>query len=137
MNNLYNFIFWFNPYQNLWYAIERGSQLDFFNGNREKSKYFSSEDLLELVEIVKENHIPIEITLSAYGGTVNFKLIKDKSIRYYGKTNISNESLWRTCDLLDNEAIYKSEFGWGVIVDKITRRVIYPEDSEWFNLKID
>jgi hypothetical protein len=34
----YNYIFWHNPYQDLWYAIPRDGYLEFFNGNREKVK---------------------------------------------------------------------------------------------------
>jgi hypothetical protein len=36
--NTYNYIFWHNPYENLWYAIPREEQLYFFNGNRAKAK---------------------------------------------------------------------------------------------------
>lgn len=35
--NTYDYIFWHNPYENLWYAIPREQQLDFFNGNRKKA----------------------------------------------------------------------------------------------------
>lgn len=34
----YNYIFWHNQYQDLWYAIPRDGYLEFFNGNREKVK---------------------------------------------------------------------------------------------------
>lgn len=41
---LYSWLFWFNPYQDLWYAISTDSQMDFFNGNRSKSVYRFHED---------------------------------------------------------------------------------------------
>jgi hypothetical protein len=50
--NLYQFIFWYNPYEDLWYAIDRNTQLDFFNGNRDASVYFKSKEIKTLIEIV-------------------------------------------------------------------------------------
>jgi hypothetical protein len=35
-----------------WYAIERDTQLEFFNGNRENSKYYKSNEHSTLVEII-------------------------------------------------------------------------------------
>lgn len=58
LNNLYDYIFWFNPYENLWYAIERETQLEFFNGDRDKSKFLKSKEHSTLVAlIVKEGLI--------------------------------------------------------------------------------
>ena len=55
MKNTYNFIFWNNPYENLWYAISRDTQLEFFNGDREKSVYYKSKEISTLVEIVNKD----------------------------------------------------------------------------------
>jgi hypothetical protein len=49
---LYNFIFWFNPYENLWYIIDRDTQLAFFSGKREESIFFRSSKVETLVEII-------------------------------------------------------------------------------------
>jgi Bacteriophage T4-like portal protein (Gp20) len=49
---LFNYIFWYNPYENLEYAITRDTQLAFFNGNREQSEYISSSSHDTLVEII-------------------------------------------------------------------------------------
>ncbi len=54
MNNIYDFIFWNNPYENIWYAIPRTEQLDFFNGNRNKSKYYKSKEISTLIEIISK-----------------------------------------------------------------------------------
>ena len=52
MENLYNFIFWFNPHEKLWYAITRETQLAFFNGNRQDSTFYKSKDHSTLVDIL-------------------------------------------------------------------------------------
>lgn len=50
--NLYRFIFWHNAYEGLWYAIDRDTQLEFFNGNRKNSIYYKSKEVSTLIEIV-------------------------------------------------------------------------------------
>ena len=52
MEKLYDYIFWYNHYEDVWYAIPRDHQLDFFNGNRDKSKYIKSKQHSTLVEII-------------------------------------------------------------------------------------
>ena len=41
--NLYNYIFWYNEYEALWYAVPRDSQILFFNGRRKDLKNVLSE----------------------------------------------------------------------------------------------
>jgi hypothetical protein len=53
-SNLFGFIFWFNPHQDLWYAIDRDTQLEFFNGNREKSTYYASKEINTLIEMCSD-----------------------------------------------------------------------------------
>lgn len=50
--NLYNYIFWYNPHENLWYAIDRDTQLFFFNGNRKNAIYYKSKEHSTLVSIL-------------------------------------------------------------------------------------
>jgi hypothetical protein len=57
MENLFDFIFWYNPYENIWYGIERNSQLNFFNGNRQNSIYYKSKEISTLVEIISKDDI--------------------------------------------------------------------------------
>jgi hypothetical protein len=52
MEELYNYLFWYNHHDGLWYAIWRDTQIDFFSGNRENSKYYKSKDHSTLVEIL-------------------------------------------------------------------------------------
>jgi len=49
---LYNYIFWNNPYEDVWYAIHRDSYLDFFNGNRHRAKFYKLKEHSTFVEIV-------------------------------------------------------------------------------------
>lgn len=57
MSNLYNWIFWFNPYEELWYVIHKDSYLTFFNGNRTKAKYYKSKEHGTLIDIVSKPEI--------------------------------------------------------------------------------
>ena len=62
MESLYSYIFWYNPYEKIWYAIERDRQLDFFNGSRSKSTYYKSREVSTLVEILSKDEILKELT---------------------------------------------------------------------------
>lgn len=53
--NTYDFIFWNNPYEKIWYAISRDTQLEFFNGKRENSLYYKSKEISTLVEIINRD----------------------------------------------------------------------------------
>jgi hypothetical protein len=53
---LYNWIFYFNPYEELWFAFKRESYQEFFT-NRTKVKHIHSpeiEQLLEIINIIDE-----------------------------------------------------------------------------------
>ena len=57
MNNgseLYGYIFWFNHYEEIWYAIDRNTQVLFFSGgeDRVKSKYYKTKDITVLIELI-------------------------------------------------------------------------------------
>ena len=52
MEKLYDYIFWFNHYEGIWYAVHRDHQLDFFNGHRDKIDYLKSSKHSTLVEII-------------------------------------------------------------------------------------
>ena len=62
------------------------------------------------------NKLPKKIELDIHGETIEFSLTDKREIKYYGKTKTSNESLWRTDKLDDNEVFYQTEWGWGVFV---------------------
>ena len=49
----YNYIFWNNSFQDLWYAIPRERYLEFFNGNREKVEgVLSNKSIDKLVQTI-------------------------------------------------------------------------------------
>jgi hypothetical protein len=57
MENLYNYIFWYNSYQSLWYAIPSDKQLQFFNGNKSNVEgILSSSEITELINTVKQEN---------------------------------------------------------------------------------
>ena len=62
------------------------------------------------------NKLPEKIELDIHGETIEFSLTDKREIKYYGKSKTSNESLWRTDKLDDNEVFYQTEWGWGVFV---------------------
>jgi hypothetical protein len=49
MERIYNWVFWYNYYDSSWYGIHRDSQLQFFNGERQKSQYFVSVSLEKVI----------------------------------------------------------------------------------------
>ncbi len=52
MSNLYSYLFWYNVYDNFWYAIDRDSLLLFFNGRRSEAKYFKSPKQEALIALL-------------------------------------------------------------------------------------
>ena len=69
------------------------------------------------------NNLPQKIKLAIHGEEIDFSLTDKREIKYYGKTETSNESLWRVDKLEDNEVFYQTEWGWGVFVN-IEERVL-------------
>lgn len=82
------------------------------------------------------NKLPKTIKLKGYGETIEFSLTDKREIKYYGKTKTSNECLWRTNKLKDNEVFYQTEFGWGVFVDVDKMETVSYDGSEWGGQKI-
>lgn len=55
MENLYNWIFWYNEFEKKWYAIQKNEYIQFFNGiDRDKTNYYISNEINELIEIIKK-----------------------------------------------------------------------------------
>jgi hypothetical protein len=54
--NLYNHIFWYNEYTELWYAIPRDHQMDFFGLNNQ-AVAISGKDITVLVELIRKPHL--------------------------------------------------------------------------------
>ena len=55
MENLYSYIFWFNHHEGLWYAIDRNTEIEFFNGNRNESIHYKSTQITTLIEILSSS----------------------------------------------------------------------------------
>jgi hypothetical protein len=79
--------------------------------------------------------LPEKIELDIHGETIEFSLTDKREIKYYGKSKTSNESLWRTDKLDDNEVFYQTEWGWGVFVTveerelSVIERIVIAENS--------
>jgi len=73
------------------------------------------------------NNLPQKIKLNIHGEEIDFSLTDKREIKYYGKTETSNESLWRVDKLEDNEVFYQTEWGWGIFV-KIEERELSLEE---------
>ena len=52
MENLYDYVFWYNSYEEIWYAIDRHHQLLFFKGDREGLTYYKSTKIETLIELL-------------------------------------------------------------------------------------
>ena len=52
MEKLYDYIFWYNHYEELWYAIHRDNQLDFFGGKKDETPHLKSNKQSTLVEMI-------------------------------------------------------------------------------------
>ena len=50
---LYNYIFWFNEYEELWYAIPRDQQITFFGVDKKQAKgVYKSKNINTLITVV-------------------------------------------------------------------------------------
>ena len=81
------------------------------------------------------NNLPQKIKLAIHGEEIDFSLTDKREIKYYGKTATSNESLWRTDKLKDNEVFYQTEWGWGVFVNIEERELSYEERIKLYEEK--
>lgn len=52
VDNIYNYMFHYNPYEELWYAIPRDKYLDYWNGERQNGILFALS-IDNLIEIIK------------------------------------------------------------------------------------
>lgn len=52
MENLYSYVFWYNPYVELWYAIPTVKYTEFFSENKECEGVISSNKMDTLISIV-------------------------------------------------------------------------------------
>ena len=63
---LYNYLFWYNDYDKVWYGIHRDTQILFFNGNRKDSLYFKDIKFETVIELIKDYENPVRAKLSKF-----------------------------------------------------------------------
>ena len=81
------------------------------------------------------SNLPQKIKLTILGEEIDFSLTDKREIKYYGKTATSNESLWRTDKLKDNEVFYQTEWGWGVFVNIEERELSLEERVKLYGVE--
>jgi hypothetical protein len=59
MEELYGFVFWYNDFEKLWYAIPRESYTDFFSGKYENADIMKSKNIDTLIELICKRNIDI------------------------------------------------------------------------------
>ena len=83
------------------------------------------------------NNLPQKMKLTIHGEEIDFSLTDKREIKYYGKTETSNESLWRVDKLEDNEVFYQTEWGWGIFVKIEERELNTDERNKWFQTNLN
>jgi len=54
MENLYYYVFWYNSYQELWYAIETSKYTDFMSGYDKDEKTLTSKKIESLIKMINK-----------------------------------------------------------------------------------
>ena len=57
MENIYNYVFWFNNHTDTWYAIPREEYIEFFNGKRNYKNVLKSSQIDTLIAIINNPHL--------------------------------------------------------------------------------
>ena len=51
MDKIYNYVFHYNPHEELWWAIPREQYIDYWNGEKHSCLFaLSMKDLIEIIE---------------------------------------------------------------------------------------
>jgi hypothetical protein len=53
MNYLYNYVFWNNSYEELWYAIPKDQYTNFFSGHLKYTGVYKSKKIETLIYIIQ------------------------------------------------------------------------------------
>ena len=54
MENLYNYVFWYNSYENTWYAIETKNYIDFMSSTDNRENTLKSSKIETLIEMISK-----------------------------------------------------------------------------------
>jgi len=92
---------------------------------------------IEERELSSEERLPKKIKLIGHGGEMEFSLTDKRQLIYYGKSKESNESIWRTEQIKDDEVFYVTEFGWGVFLNTNAFETVSYDGTEWGGQKLN
>lgn len=59
IENLYGYVFWYNPYVEVWYAIPTTKYTEFFSGNKEPKGVMSSDKVETLITLIGRPELTI------------------------------------------------------------------------------
>ena len=54
MENLYSYVFWYNSYTKIWYAIPTDLYTEFFTGKKNNDRIMSSNKIETLIELISK-----------------------------------------------------------------------------------
>mgnify|MGYP000597414780 CR=1 FL=1 len=60
MDQIYNYVFWHNSYEQIWYAIPRDQYTEFFSGNRNYKNVIKSSKIDTLIMIIENPNLEIQ-----------------------------------------------------------------------------
>jgi len=60
MDQIYNYVFWYNTYEQIWYAIPRDQYTEFFSGNRNYKNVIKSSKIDTLIMIIENPNLEIQ-----------------------------------------------------------------------------
>jgi hypothetical protein len=60
MEELYGFVFWYNHFEKLWYAIPTSEYSNFFSGKHDRKSNIKSSSINTLIEVLTKHSINIE-----------------------------------------------------------------------------
>jgi len=54
MKNLYGYVFWYNSYEETWYAIETKNYVEFMSDSTKRDKTLKSSKIETLIELISK-----------------------------------------------------------------------------------
>jgi hypothetical protein len=60
MDQIYNYVFWYNTYEQIWYAIPRDQYAEFFSGNQNYKGVIKSSKIDTLIMIIENPNLEIQ-----------------------------------------------------------------------------
>lgn len=60
MEQIHNYVFWYNTYEQIWYAIPRDQYTEFFSGNTNFKNIIKSSKIDTLIMIIENPNLEIQ-----------------------------------------------------------------------------